>query len=104
MPKFTGSDQAASVRVYQRGVALIGKGLGWVEAGHEHGNFQRQSRAAPDGVLCFFRRAHSVSRQNILRPKNVARENSADESCDICPVIMLDHKKAAGTEFRFPRF
>ena len=92
MPKFARSDQAASVGVHEGGIALFGKGMGGVEAGHADRNFQRQASIAPDRVLCFFRRAHRFSdnREKI----------GANRSSDKCALIMLDHKKAVSTEFR----
>jgi hypothetical protein len=71
------SDQPTSVRIHQGGIALLGKWHSGVEAGHEHRNFQRQPRAAPNGVLCFFRSAHRVSRQKDLRPESVDLKTNA---------------------------
>ena len=104
------SDQPASVRVHQGGVARFGKWHGGIEAGQEHGNFQRQPSAAPNGVLVFSRKAHRVSRQKVLRPENLELRTrndlkaSAGNSGNNCPPPMLDHGKAPGTEFRCPRF
>jgi hypothetical protein len=106
----TCSDQPASVRVHQSGVALLGKWHGGIEAGDQHWNFQRQPSAAPNSMLCFFRSAHRVSRQRVLRPENLDLrtrndlKTSAGNSGNNCLLTMLDHRKAPGTEFRCPGF
>jgi hypothetical protein len=96
LPEFTGRNQAASVGVHEGGIALFGKWLRGIEAGHSDRNFQGQASAAPDRVLCFFRMAHRFSgnREKI----------GANRSSDKCAFIMLDHKKAVSTEFRRPGF
>jgi hypothetical protein len=86
------------VGVHQRGIAGLGKRLRRVEAGNEHGNFQRQPGAAPNGMLGFSRKAHRVSWQNVLRLENVGFDNFGNNG----PPTMLEHRHGAGTEFRGP--
>ena len=92
VPELAGGDEAASVGVDEGGIALLGKWVRGVEAGHSDGNFEGQAGAAPDRVLRFFRRAHRV--------KNNVGKSEVSRCSDKCAFIMLDHKKAAGTEFR----
>jgi hypothetical protein len=55
-------------------------------------------------MLSFSRRAHRVSRQEILRPEDLDLETSAVDAGNNDPRTMLDHRKAPGTEFRGPGF
>ena len=94
-------NQTASMSVDQCGIACRGKWQLRIEAGDQHWNFQREPGAASDRVLCFFRRAHKVIRQKVLRSEILELE-STGVSGHTCPRTMLDHRKAPGTDFRRP--
>jgi hypothetical protein len=59
-------NQAASVRIHERGIALLGKGFGGMQTGQQYRNFKRQSRTAANRVLCLFRSAHKLAGQTFF--------------------------------------